>query len=318
MLVPHRGIVNRLSWMQAEYRLTGDDRVLQKTPSSFDVSVWEFFWPLLTGATMVLARPGGHREPDYLVRLIGDERITTVHFVPSMLREFLAEPGLAGLTGLRRVICSGEALPAESRDRVHDLLDADLHNLYGPTEASVDVTYWKCEPGVTPVPIGEPVWNTRVYVLDHALRPVAAGVPGELYLAGVQLARGYHGRSGLTAERFVADPFADPGDRMYRTGDLVRWRGGTLEYLGRTDHQVKIHGFRVEPGEIEAALTSHPNVVQATVMVREDRPGDRRLVAYLVPAGDTKPPTRSYVRSSPVRYPDTLCRRRSCCSTRCR
>nr|QEO73559.1 condensation domain-containing protein [uncultured bacterium] len=289
VLVPHTGIVNRLSWMQAEYRLDGGDRVLQKTPSSFDVSVWEFFWPLIAGATLVLARPGGHREPDYLARLIRDERITTVHFVPSMLREFLAEPGLAGLTALRRVICSGEALPAELRDRVHELLDADLHNLYGPTEASVDVTYWKCRPGVTPVPIGEPVWNTRVYVLDPALRPVPAGVPGELYLAGVQLARGYHNRSGLTAERFVADPFGDPGDRMYRTGDLVRWRGNTLEYLGRTDHQVKIHGLRVEPGEIEAVLTAHPEVAQATVIVREDRPGDRRLVAYLVPASDVRP-----------------------------
>nr|QEO73592.1 condensation domain-containing protein [uncultured bacterium] len=289
VLVPHRGIVNRLCWMQTEYRLDGDDRVLQKTPSSFDVSVWEFFWPLTVGATLVLARPGGHREPDYLARLIRDERITTVHFVPSMLREFLAEPDLDGLTALRRVICSGEALPAELRDRAHELLDADLHNLYGPTEASVDVTHWKCLPGVTPVPIGEPVWNTRVYVLDHALRPVPAGVPGELYLAGVQLARGYHGRPGLTAERFVADPFGDPGDRMYRTGDLVRWRGKALEYLGRTDHQVKIHGFRVEPGEIEAVLTAHPDVAQATVIVREDRPGDRRLVAYLVPVNDGTP-----------------------------
>ena len=293
VMIPHHGITNRLAWMQAEYGLRADDRVLQKTPSSFDVSVWEFFWPLLTGATLVVARPGGHRDPEYLARLIRDERITTVHFVPSMLRAFLAEPAAARCRGLRRVICSGEALPADLSARFFEVFSTGflstglhstgLHNLYGPTEASVDVTYAECRPGIDPVPIGRPVWNTRVYVLDSRLRPVVAGAAGELYLAGVQLARGYHDRPGLTAERFVASPF-DPGERMYRTGDLVRWSlEDSLEYLGRTDDQVKIRGFRIEPGEVEAALRRHPSVGHAVASVREDRLGDKKLVAYVVP-----------------------------------
>ncbi|MGJ3561502.1 AMP-binding protein [Streptomyces sp. INA 01156] len=177
--VPHRGIVNRLLWMQDRYGLRADDRVLQKTPSGFDVSVWEFFWPLITGATLVLARPEGHRDPVYLAGLIRAERITTLHFVPSMLQAFLAEQAAAGCgDSLRRVICSGEALTGDQRSRFFELFDAELHNLYGPTEASVDVTHWTCEPseGARSVPIGHPVWNTRVYVLDAALRPVALGV----------------------------------------------------------------------------------------------------------------------------------------------
>ncbi|MFB7927355.1 amino acid adenylation domain-containing protein, partial [Streptomyces sp. NPDC056081] len=223
-IVPHAGIVNRLLWMQDHYRLTADDRVLQKTPSGFDVSVWEFFWPLITGATLVVARPEGHKDPVYLAELIREQAVTTTHFVPSMLQAFLAEPAAAECTGLRRVICSGEALPAALRDRFHAVFagpsETGLHNLYGPTEASVDVTWWACGPeDKTPsVPIGRPVWNTRVYVLDAGLRPVPTGAPGELYLAGVQLARGYLGRAGLSAGRFVADPFGVAGGRMYRTG----------------------------------------------------------------------------------------------------
>ncbi|MFJ8578286.1 amino acid adenylation domain-containing protein [Micromonospora sp. NPDC093277] len=301
VVVPHAGIVNRLAWMQHEYRLTPADRVLQKTPSGFDVSVWEFFWATIVGATLVVARPEGHKDPAYLAGLIRAERVTTLHFVPSMLAAFLAEPAAAGCTGLRRVICSGEALPADLAERFFATLDPagahgiGLHNLYGPTEASVDVTYWPCRPGERSVPIGAPVWNTRLYVLDGLLRPVPPGVAGELYLAGVQLARGYRGRAGLTAQRFVADPFAaelaatDPsvtaGERMYRTGDVVRWRpDGVLEYVGRTDHQVKIRGFRIELGEIEATLTEHPSVGQCVVLAREDQPGVKRLVAYAVPA----------------------------------
>ncbi|MFF7635318.1 amino acid adenylation domain-containing protein [Kitasatospora sp. NPDC008050] len=282
--VPHRGIVNRLAWMQAEYQLGVADRVLQKTPFGFDVSVWEFFWPLLEGATLVVARPGGHRDPAYLAELIQRERLTVAHFVPSMLQVFVQEPAAAGCTGLRAVLCSGEALPVELRDRFFAVLDVPLHNLYGPTEASVDVTAWDCREGIggASVPIGRPVWNTRVYVLDAALQPVPVGVPGELYLAGVQLARGYLNRPGLTAERFVADPFGGAGSRMYRTGDLVRWSvDGVLEYLGRTDFQVKVRGLRIELGEIEHALTAHPEVAQAAVLVR-----DENLVAYLVPDGD--------------------------------
>ncbi|MFJ1759573.1 non-ribosomal peptide synthase/polyketide synthase [Amycolatopsis sp. NPDC088138] len=286
VLVPHEGIVNRLAWMQAEYGLTAADRVLQKTPSSFDVSVWEFFWPLLTGATLVVARPGGHRDPAYLAQLIRAERITTLHFVPSMLQAFLLDPAAATCTGLRRVLCSGEALPAELQSRFFGTLPGvELHNLYGPTEASVDVTSWACRADGGPVPIGRPVWNTQTYVLDVQLRPVAPGVAGELYLAGIQLARGYHLRPGLTAERFVASPFA-PGERMYRTGDLARWTDdGALLYLGRTDHQVKIRGLRVELGEIETVLDRQPGVGGSCVLAREDREGDQRLVGYVVPDG---------------------------------
>ncbi|MFE2415373.1 non-ribosomal peptide synthase/polyketide synthase [Streptomyces hokutonensis] len=282
VVVPHEGIVNRLLWMQNTYELTATDRVLQKTPSSFDVSVWEFFWPLITGATLVVARPEGHRDPAYLARLIREQGITTAHFVPSMLQLFLEEQATADCTGLRRVMCSGEALPVAVTHRFHDVLTTtELHNLYGPTEASVDVTAVEIGPDAQSVPIGRPVWNTRTYVLDAGLRPVPPGVPGELYLAGVQLARGYLDRPGLTAERFVADPYGAPGTRMYRTGDLARWNtDGTIDYLGRTDDQVKVRGFRVEPGEIEGVLTTHPSVAHAVVVVRE-----QNLVAYVVPAG---------------------------------
>ncbi|QKV72487.1 amino acid adenylation domain-containing protein [Amycolatopsis sp. Hca4] len=285
VVVPHAGIVNRLLWMQDEYGLTADDRVLQKTPSSFDVSVWEFLWPLLTGATEVLARPDGHKDPAYLTRLIRERGITTVHFVPSMLQVFLQEPAAGECTSLRRVLCSGEALPPDAVAQFGQVLDTELHNLYGPTEASIDVTAQRTSTEDTSVPIGRPVWNTRTYVLDAALRPVPPGTPGELYLAGVQLARGYLGRAGLTAERFVADPFGAPGTRMYRTGDLARFRpDGVLEFLGRGDEQVKIRGFRVEPGEIAATLAAHDDVAHAVVVAREDRPGDVRLVGYVVPA----------------------------------
>ena len=285
VVVPHEGIVNRLQWMQSEYQLRPDDRVLQKTPAGFDVSVWEFFWPLMTGAALVVAKPEGHQDPAYLAGLINRERVTTVHFVPSMLEEFVRAPEAATCRGLRRVICSGEALPGRLAERFHDLLDAGLHNLYGPTEASVDVTYWECLPGAgrDVVPVGRPVANTRVFVLDSWLRLVPAGVAGELYVAGVQLGRGYLGRAGLTAGRFVACPFG-AGERMYRTGDLVRWSaGGELVFLGRADDQVKVRGHRVELGEVEAVLAGLPGVAQAVAVVREDRPGDRRLVGYVVP-----------------------------------
>ncbi|MFE1293015.1 amino acid adenylation domain-containing protein [Streptomyces sp. NPDC058751] len=286
VVVPHSGIVNRLLWMQHTYRLGADDRVLQKTPASFDVSVWEFFWPLITGATLVVARPEGHKDPVYLADLIRREQVTTAHFVPSMLSVFLAEPTVAGCATLRRVICSGEELSTSLARRFSRLLGAELHNLYGPTEASVDVTAWPCatETSGSGVPIGRPVWNTTTHVLDSALRPVPPGVPGELYLGGVQLARGYLGRFGLTAERFVACPFGPAGGRMYRTGDLVRWTvDGVLEFVGRVDDQVKVRGFRIELGEVESVLAAHEGVVRCVVVVREDRPGDRRLVAYVVP-----------------------------------
>ncbi|WP_399881382.1 amino acid adenylation domain-containing protein [Streptomyces sp. BBFR51] len=285
VVVPHRAIDNRLRWMQHEYGLRAGDRVLQKTPSSFDVSVWEFFWPLRQGAALVVAEPGGHKDPVYLARLIREQGVTTCHFVPSMLQVFLAAPEAAGCGDvLRRVFCSGEALPRESAQGfARALPDVALHNLYGPTEAAVDVTYHAVDPAAPgPVPIGRPVWNTRLYVLDAALRPCPPGVPGELYLAGVQLADGYLGREELTASRFVRDPFGPAGGRMYRTGDLARWTGGgEVEYLGRTDHQVKLRGQRVELGEIEAALAARPGVDGACAMVREDR-----LVGYVTGGAD--------------------------------
>ncbi|MFJ5557155.1 amino acid adenylation domain-containing protein [Streptomyces sp. NPDC093250] len=302
VVVPQTGIANRLLWMQDSYRLTAEDRVLQKTPAGFDVSVWEFFWPLITGATLVVARPDGHRDPAYLAALIREQGVTTAHFVPSMLQMFLEEPTAARCTGLRQVMCSGEALPPAVAERFHRLLPARLHNLYGPTEASVDVTAVEVPAGAGQILIGRPVWNTRAYVLDAALRPVPLGVAGELYLAGIQLARGYLQRPGLTSERFVADPYGAPGTRMYRTGDLARWTAdGTLDFLGRTDDQVKIRGMRVEPGEVEAVLVRHPSVCHAVVVAH-----DQRLVAYLVPAEGSTANADDLRRHSAAELPEHM------------
>jgi amino acid adenylation domain-containing protein len=283
--VSHRAIGNRLWWMQEAFGLTPTDRVLHKTPFSFDVAVWELFWPLLVGAGLVVARPGGHRDPAYLAELMAAEQVTTVHFVPSMLDAFLEEPDLAGRLGrLRRVVCSGEALPAALAARcLQRLPGVELHNLYGPTEAAVDVSWHACRAGEPVVPIGRPVANTRLEVLGPGGQRVPVGSPGELCIGGVQLARGYLGRPALTAERFVPDPYAPaPGGRLYRTGDLARWRpDGELEYLGRLDFQVKVRGHRIELGEIEAELARQPEVRAAVVLARDDGTGPR-LVAYLV------------------------------------
>ena len=283
----HGGLLNRLLWMQEEYRLEAGDVVLQKTPFSFDVSVWEFFWPLMEGAKLVVARPGGHKDPSYLARLIEEQQVTTLHFVPSMLSVFLDEERLKQCRSLRRVVCSGEALPLELGQRcLSGMPWAELDNLYGPTEAAIDVTYWKCveEDRHASVPIGKPIANIRVYVVDEGMEPVPVGVPGELLLAGVGLARGYWGRGDLTAERFVPDGLSGrKGERVYRTGDLARWlKDGNVEYLGRLDDQVKIRGFRIELGEIETALQEYEGVRQAVVTARKDETGDRRLVAYVV------------------------------------
>ncbi len=286
----HGAIVNRLRWMQETFRLTAADRVLQKTPASFDVSVWEFFWPLATGACLVVARPGGHLDPPYLRDEIARAGVTTVHFVPSLLQVFLEQPGLEACAGLRRVLVSGEALGRDLAERFQERLGrlgSELHNLYGPAEAAVDVTWWPCAAAgdARPVPIGRPIDNVQIHLLDRHLRPVPIGVAGELHIAGVQVARGYLGRPRLSAERFIPDPFAaEPGRRLYRTGDLVRRRaGGELEFLGRLDHQVKIGGVRIELGEIEHALAGHPAVREAVVLARR-RGGNLRLVAYVVPA----------------------------------
>jgi syringomycin synthetase protein SyrE len=295
----HRAVVNRLSWMQRQFQLTAADVVLQKTPFGFDVSVWEFFWPLMVGARLVLARPNGHQDPAYLRDLMAREQVTTLHFVPAMLKAFLDAPGsLHGLNHVRQVMCSGEALSgALAQQCLTQWPGVTLHNLYGPTEAAVDVTHWPCQlmdaqqAGLRSMPIGRPIDNTRIYIVDDLNQAVPVGVPGEILIGGVQVGRGYLGRDDLSAERFVPDPFdATPGARIYRTGDVGQWRAdGVVEYLGRNDAQVKLRGLRIELGEIEAALLMSPLVKDAVVLVREDAPGDQRLVAYVMPVqGDAK------------------------------
>ncbi|MFD3744430.1 amino acid adenylation domain-containing protein [Nocardia sp. NPDC058633] len=319
--ISHAAIHNQLVWMLAKYPLALGDVYLQKTATTFDVSLWGYFMPLRVGAKLVLATPDGHRDPAYLIELIGKHRVTVTDFVPSMLTIFAAQAAaadtasgprdqsamVADLASLREIFVIGEALPAETVDAMAAVGSARLHNLYGPTEAAVSVTYWPARPGERSVPIGLPQWNSRVYVLDERLRPVPPGIAGELYLAGDQLARGYLARPGLTADRFVADPFVASasgsgsvmgphrgsglatGARMYRTGDLVVWRRPTsnaphrLDYLGRIDFQVKFRGQRIELGEIETALLGHETVSQAVALVASTELGDQ-LVAYVVPA----------------------------------
>ncbi|MCA1323720.1 non-ribosomal peptide synthetase [Herbaspirillum sp. alder98] len=281
----HVSLYNRLAWMQQAYQLGTNDRVLQKTPFGFDVSVWEFFWPLMTGAELVMAAPGEHRDPARLAELIDREGITTLHFVPSMLQAFVNDGDGVRCASLRRVICSGEALPMELQQQAQrQLPHAQLINLYGPTEAAIDVTHWTCLVNDTSgsVPIGRPISATQAFVLDESMQLVPPGVAGELYLGGINLARGYLGKPELTAQRFVANPFADDGQRLYRTGDLVRWRDdGQIMYLGRLDHQVKIRGLRIELGEIEAALLAQPGVREAVVVAADGQ----TLVAYVSGAG---------------------------------
>ena len=306
----HAGIVNRLRWIQQRHALEADDRLLQKTPYGFDVSVWEFFWPLLVGARLVMLPPGLHREPSAIAKVVEATGITVIHFVPSMLEVFLDVPGLErSCQTLRHVFCSGEALPEGAARLCLERLPARIHNLYGPTEAAVEATFHECRlsdrPG--PVPIGRPIANMRTYVLDAAMRPVGVGIEGELWLAGVGVARGYLGRPDLTAERFLPDPFFErPGERMYRTGDLARWRhDGEIEYLGRLDHQVKIRGVRIELGEIEAELERIEGVTRGVVIDREFGPGDRRLVAYLI-ADPSAPNDEALKLLLAERLPETM------------
>ena len=283
VLNEHGALMNRLHWMQDAFAIGAGDRVLQKTPYGFDVSVWEFFWPLITGACLVLARPGGHQDSGYLMELIQRERITTLHFVPSMLQAFVSEPGLEDCTSLRQVFASGEALPLALQQRFQARHPARLINLYGPTEAAIDVSCWICDPASTLgfVPIGKPIANLRLYILDEALAPLPIGAVGELYIGGAGLARGYLNRPELTAERFVDSPF-DAGQRLYRTGDRCRFLAdGNIQYLGRLDHQVKLRGQRIELGEIDAALLAQPGVREAVTVLRDDL-GTPQLVAYLV------------------------------------
>lgn len=283
VMVEHRSICNRLEWIKDIVPSNETDKVLQKTPYTFDVSVPEFFSPLQVGAQLIMARPDGHKNPTYLVETIQRYGITTIHFVPSMLTIFLEEKGLENCQTLRRVFCSGEAITIAQQNSFFEIFNIELHNLYGPTEAAVEVTRWQCQPDDKGqiVPIGVPVANTQIYILDEHLQPVPIGTPGELYIAGIQVARGYLNRPELTAERFVPDPYSsEPDASMYRSGDLARHRpDGVIEYLGRVDYQIKLRGFRIELGEIEAILESHPAIAQAVVVLQEEQQ-NKQLVAY--------------------------------------
>ncbi len=285
----HLAISNRLLWMQDAYQLTEKDNILQKTPFSFDVSVWEFFWPLLAGAKLIFAKPEGHKDAAYLAQLIQQNQITILHFVPSMLQLFLQIENLEQCSTLRQVFCSGEALPVDLQNTFFNVFPyVALHNLYGPTEAAVDVTYWQCKPNEIRhiVPIGKPISNIQIHILNNNLQTTPIGIAGELHIAGIGVARGYHNRPELTAEKFIINPFAQ--GKLYKTGDLARWLPeGEIEYLGRIDHQVKIRGFRIELGEIEAVITQHPQINECVVLVQEGcEIEDKQLVAFVVPAAE--------------------------------
>jgi amino acid adenylation domain-containing protein len=303
VLIEHRGLTNRLVWMQDAFGLNSNSIVLQKTSFGFDVSVWELFAPLLTGARVVMIRQGGDRDPAYLIAVMLRNSITMVNFVPAALQLILEQSDTPKCTSLVHVLCGGETMSAALAGRFRERLpNAILHNMYGPTEATIDVTSWPCTslvPENEIVPIGRPNANARIYILNPFGEPVPQGVAGEIYIGGIQVARGYHHRPELTAEKFPADPFAsEPGARMYRTGDQGRWLAdGNIEFLGRNDFQVKIRGFRIELGEIEARLTACPGVEQAVVTVREDSPGDKRLIAYYTSVLKEKPPVAEKLRS---------------------
>jgi amino acid adenylation domain-containing protein len=285
VMIPHRALCNHMQWMQREFPVGTSDSVLQKTPFSFDASVWEFYAPLFTGGRLVMARPGGHRDAEYLCETIAREGITTIQLVPTLLRMMLEQPGFARCTSLARVFCGGEALPTDLRDRFHRTAGGELINLYGPTETCIDATFHVCGRGEAGLPIGRPIANTEIYLLDERRQPVPLGVPGELYIGGAGVGLGYLHNPTLSAERFLADPYRQtPGAKLYRTGDLGRYLAdGNIEYLGRIDNQIKLRGHRIELGEIETTLARHAEIAACVVVVREDQPGDKRLAAYFVP-----------------------------------
>jgi amino acid adenylation domain-containing protein len=294
VMLPHRAICNHMLWMQTDFPLTETDKVIQKTPFSFDASVWEFYAPLLVGSQLVMAKPGGHQDSDYLIQTIIEHKITTLQVVPTLLRMLLENEQISSCQSLKNVFCGGEPLTVELQERFFAHLNAELHNLYGPTETCIDAVYWTCKRGFNQqiIPIGRPIANTQVYILDEQLQPVPVGVIGELYIGGAGLARGYLNRPELTSERFINNPFDNvemldltslQKSKLYKTGDLARFLpDGNIEYFGRLDHQVKIRGFRVELGEIEALLAQHPQVRLVAVIAREDEPKNPRLVAYIV------------------------------------
>jgi acyl-coenzyme A synthetase/AMP-(fatty) acid ligase/acyl carrier protein len=306
-MISHRSTNNHLLWMQSVFPLEVNDRILQKTVSGFDASVWELFLPLITGAQVYLAQPGGHQDSHYLTATVAEREITVLQLVPSMLQVLIEEPQLARWRSLKRLFCGGEVLPVELQQRFFELVDAELINLYGPTEASIDATYWVCERGsrASGAVIGRPVANTQVYVLDERLRPVPVGVTGELFSSGVDLARGYHNLPGLTAEQFIPNPFGEAGSRLYRTGDLARYLPeGLLEFRGRADSQIKLRGMLIELSEVEAALREYAAVAGCVVMLRGEGM-EARLVAYIVPVAEVGPgdnELRAYLASRLPRH----------------
>ncbi|MEM1393821.1 MAG: amino acid adenylation domain-containing protein [Cyanobacteria bacterium P01_H01_bin.150] len=285
-MLPHRAICNHMFWMQSKFPLTQTDKVLQKTPFSFDASVWEFYAPLLVGAQLIMAQPRGHQDSDYLVQTIIKQHITIVQLVPSLLQILLAHDGIENCQSIKRVFCGGEPIPIVLREYFFAKLNAQLHNLYGPTETCIDVISWTCNRGINQqvVPIGRPIDNIQIYLLDKYLNPVPIGVTGEVYIGGVGVARCYLNRPDLSAEKFIPNPFSTEATRLYKTGDLARYLpSGDIEYIGRIDNQVKVRGFRIELGEIEAVVSEHPAVREAVVLVREDSLDFQRIVAYVVP-----------------------------------
>ncbi len=295
VMISHKAISNHMLWMQQTFPLEAADRVLQKTPFSFDASVWEFYAPLLVGAQLLMARAGGHQDPAYLLELINEQRVTILQLVPSLLRMLVEqqEPGLESCQTLRRVFCGGEALTVELSEKFSERLTAELINLYGPTEAAIDVTSRRCERrrGGQIVPLGRPIANTQIYILDQHLHPVPVGVIGELYIGGEGLGRGYRNRPELTAEKFIPHPFStEAGARLYKSGDLARYLpSGDIEFVGRTDEQVKVRGYRIELGEIEAALSGHPRVREAVVLARDSAAGEKQLAAYFTTRDERAP-----------------------------
>ncbi|HEY3580096.1 MAG TPA: amino acid adenylation domain-containing protein, partial [Pyrinomonadaceae bacterium] len=307
-MLHHRGVRNRLLWGITDYKLGSGDVVLHKTPLTFDVSVWEIFAPLLSGARLLIARPGGHQDTAYQLELMAREKVTHVDYVPTMLEVLLEAEGLERCENLKIVTAAGEALTRELRDRFYSQTNAKLYNLYGPTEASLAVTYWVCEPDGAErvIPIGRPMSNVKIYILDKQLQPVPIGVAGELHIGGVAPGRGYLKRPDLTADKFIPDAFSEQGERLYKTGDLARYRSdGAIEFLGRLDHQVKIRGMRMELGEVEAALCQHPAVREAVILAHEITAGNKSLVAYVVSKQEPLPTSdelRSYLRQRLPEY----------------
>ncbi len=293
VMLSHRSLCNHMFWMQATFPLTEKDKVLQKTPFSFDASVWEFYAPLLVGGQLVLAQPGGHADPAYLLKVIAQQQVTTVQFVPSLLQILVEQRGIETCYSLKQIFCGGETLPITLQEKLFSNLNVNLHNIYGPTEACIDATFWTCKQGTERhfVPIGRPITNAQIYILDEYLQPLPVGVPGELHIGGAGLARGYLNARELTQEKFIPNPFdKETGSRLYKTGDLARYlEDGNIEYLGRMDNQVKIRGFRIELGEIEAVLSQYPHVQACCVIARSDSPTDQRLIGYIVAQAQQTP-----------------------------